>query len=211
MSSIVNAPKKAVRSAVRIIARFLNWFFKGRLNPNIITLIGLLAHIPIAILIANSNLLLAAILLIVFGLFDTLDGELARLQKRETLSGRLLDSITDRIKEVFLYGGIAYYFVENQNNTLAIITVLACGAALTISYINAWGEAVLNDNISKNARNKLLRTGLMTFEIRIVAIILGMLLNQLAIMIVLLAVLSWFTVLSRLLNVLTIAGSYDKN
>jgi len=112
---------------------------------------------------------------------------------------------------VFIYGGIAYYFIENQNPKLAFITLLASGAALIISYINAWGEAVLSEKISKERKNKLLRTGLMTFEIRITTIIIGLLVNQLAVIITALAVLSWFTLLQRLLNVLDIARAYDKN
>lgn len=210
MPTIINSLKNIVRIIVRSIAKALNKVFPG-IDPNIITVVGLIAHIPIALLVADNQLVLAGILLVVFGLFDTLDGELARLQNRESLSGRLLDSITDRIKEVFIYGGIAYYFLENQNPKLAFITLLASGAALIISYINAWGEAVLSEKISKERKNKLLRTGLMTFEIRITTIIIGLLFNQLAVIITALAVLSWFTLLQRLLNVLDIARAYDKN
>lgn len=210
MPTIINSLKNIVRIIVRSIAKALNKVFPG-IDPNIITVVGLIAHIPIALLVADNQLVLAGILLVVFGLFDTLDGELARLQNRESLSGRLLDSITDRIKEVFIYGGIAYYFLENQNPKLAFITLLASGAALIISYINAWGEAVLSEKISKERKNKLLRTGLMTFEIRITTIIIGLLVNQLAVTITALAVLSWFTLLQRLLNVLDIARAYDKN
>ena len=210
MPTIINSLKNIVRIIVRSIAKALNKVFPG-IDPNIITVVGLIAHIPIALLVADNQLVLAGILLVVFGLFDTLDGELARLQNRESLSGRLLDSITDRMKEVFIYGGIAYYFLENQNPKLAFITLLASGAALIISYINAWGEAVLSEKISKERKNKLLRTGLMTFEIRITTIIIGLLVNQLAVTITALAVLSWFTLLQRLLNVLDIARAYDKN
>lgn len=210
MPTIINSIKNVVRTIVRSIASALNKVVPG-IDPNVITVVGLIAHIPIALLIADNQLLLAGILLIVFGLFDTLDGELARLQNRESLSGRLLDSITDRMKEVFIYAGIAYYFLETQSPNLALIALLASGAALIISYINAWGEAVLSEKISKERKNKLLRTGLMTFEIRITTIIIGLLINRLAIIIIVLSILSWFTLLQRLLNVLGIARIYDKN
>jgi phosphatidylglycerophosphate synthase len=210
MPTIINSIKNVVRTIVRSIASALNKVVPG-IDPNVITMLGLIAHIPIALLIADNQLLLASILLIVFGLFDTLDGELARLQNRESLSGRLLDSITDRMKEVFIYAGIAYYFLATQSPKLALIALLASGAALIISYINAWGEAVLSEKISKERKNKLLRTGLMTFEIRITTIIIGLLINRLAIIIIVLSILSWFTLLQRLLNVLGIARTYDKN
>jgi len=97
-----------VRTGMHHIARLLNTASDGRLHPDAVTIIGCVMHIPIAVLIAIGHYdLLAAVLLIIFGLFDTLDGELARLQKRSSPRGMLLDASTDRFKETMLYTGIA--------------------------------------------------------------------------------------------------------
>ena len=67
--------------------------------------------------IINNQLPQAALLLAVFGLFDTLDGELARLQGTESPQGAFLDSVTDRMKEILVYVGLAVWLSEYQSNT----------------------------------------------------------------------------------------------
>ncbi|MDQ5958686.1 MAG: CDP-alcohol phosphatidyltransferase family protein, partial [Patescibacteria group bacterium] len=61
------------------IAGLLNKISGGKITPNGITWFGFFMHIPIAYFIATGNLIIAGVGLIIFGLFDTLDGELARL------------------------------------------------------------------------------------------------------------------------------------
>ena len=102
MAAIVDPIKKIIRLFMQQIAKALNKLSSGKISPNFITVFGLLAHIPIVYFIAQGQLKIAGILLIIFGLFDTLDGELARLQNKESAYGQLLDSITDRMKEVML-------------------------------------------------------------------------------------------------------------
>lgn len=202
MSTIVDPIKKIIRSFMQKIAKALNKLSGGKISPNFITVFGLLAHIPIVFFIAQGQLQIAGVLLIIFGLFDTLDGELARLQNKESAYGQLLDSITDRIKEVMLYSGIAFYFVSKQMPDMAIFCTIACGGALLISYINAWGEATLKSSMNKEQKNKLFRGGILPFEVRITVLILGLLLLRIDISIVVIAVLGWVTVMQRLQNVL---------
>src|SRR6185295_9921593 len=103
--------RSAVRAVVRTLARLLNKVTGGHITPAMVTYTSLLAHIPIAWLIATSHNLWAAGLLVVFGLFDVLDGELARLQGSASQAGMLLDSVTDRVKEVLLYVGVSYAII----------------------------------------------------------------------------------------------------
>lgn len=205
MARIVDPFKKIIRSFIRQIAKLLNKISGGRISPNLITVLGLLAHVLIVYFILQGQSRIAGVLLIVFGLFDTLDGELARLQNKQTVYGQLLDSITDRIKEILLYSGIAFYFIGEQMPEMAVICTIACGGALLISYINAWGEAALNTNLNKHQTNKVFRTGILPFEIRITILIIGLLLFRIDISIAVIATLSWVTVLQRLQNVLKTA------
>src|SRR5688572_18929654 len=96
---LLEACRRLIRAPLRIIARWLNHVSGGRLSPNAVTLTSLAMHLPVTWLVASQKLLLAAILLVIFALFDALDGELARLQNRTSLSGMLLDSTADRMKE----------------------------------------------------------------------------------------------------------------
>lgn len=198
----------AVRDIMRSLAKGLNKATKGRLHPNAVTMIGLIAHLPIAWLIATEQLVWAAILLVIFGLFDTLDGELARLQHRESRLGMLLDSISDRAKEAVLYLGVGYYLVETAAadgkavGYFAVLAVAACAGSLLVSYVNAWGEVALMGTGGQARKvNQALRIGLMRFEIRMFVLAVGLLFDWLFVAVFLIALLSWVTALERIIDV----------
>lgn len=182
------------------LAKLLNRLSGGRLSPNVITLTSLVMHVPIAWLISQGYYGYAAILLVVFGLFDALDGALARVQGSESKRGMLLDSVTDRVKEVMLYTGAAVSFVELGRTDLVYWTVIACGASLCVSYVNAWGE-VLSRGQHANVINQTFRGGLARFEVRIIMLLVGLVTNQLVSAIIAIAVLSSITLFQRLVQI----------
>jgi phosphatidylglycerophosphate synthase len=201
INSFLEVIRNMVRGFMKHVAVILNTISGGKLNPNVVTLFGFAMHIPIAILIAQGYFLYAAGLLVFFGLFDALDGQLARLQNRSSKFGMLLDSVTDRMKEAILYIGISYFFVWSGRPYMAIWAVAACGAGLIVSYINAWGEVVTKDIKKEAETNKAFRGGLMSFDMRMFTLVLGLAINQLAIAIVVITILAWFTALDRLIRI----------
>lgn len=197
-----------VRRVMHGLAKILNSLTGGKLHPNVITVIGLLVHIPIAYLISQGNFEWAAGLLVVFGLFDTLDGELARLQGRVSTLGMLLDSVSDRMKEVLLYMGVGYYLVTTALQTekdvgfFAVVVVAACGGSLLVSYVNAWGEAIMTQSQRQQHKiNQAFRVGLMKYEIRMFLLVIGLAFDWLLTVVVIIALLSWTTAFERLYNV----------
>ncbi|HLC91543.1 MAG TPA: CDP-alcohol phosphatidyltransferase family protein [Candidatus Saccharimonadales bacterium] len=201
----------AVRKVMRVVARGLNTVSGGRLSPNFVTIQGLIAHVAIAIFIASDRLIIAGCLLVIFGLFDTLDGELARLQNKASAFGMLLDSITDRVKEIILYISIAYFIIADGRPFMAIWAVAACGVSLLTSYTNAWGDAVLSTvKTSEHTVNKTFRGGLLGFELRMVVLILGLLTNKIVLSIILITILGSITVIQRLMY-LTSRLYHDKS
>lgn len=201
---MIDRTKQAVRSVLRVFAHVLNTVSGGKITPNDVTIFGLLMHIPIAWMIAMQHNYWAAALLVVFGLFDTLDGELARLQNRVSTSGRLLDSITDRIKEILLYTGAAYGIIASTGRpNLAVWAVAACGCSLLTSYVNAAGDSVMITQKSKpHASNKAFRGGLLPFEIRMFVLVLGLLSGRVTLAVIIIAIGAAVTAFSRLFNVL---------
>ncbi len=200
--------KISIRSFVRLLMRrlafFLNRFFKGHLTPNMVTYIGLFIHLPIALLIVYRFNFLAAIFLIVFGLFDTLDGELARLQKKDSVRGMLLDASTDRFKEVIIFSGIAYQISQTASPVMMVLVVMALGFSLTVSYVKAKGESAIalqNKSMSHQELNRLFGGGLLSFEVRMVVVIIGLILNQLDIAIIIIAIFAATTAVSRLIRI----------
>lgn len=191
-----------VRGFIRRLAGRLNIITKGRLTPNMVTTAGWIMHVPIAVLIAYGDFELAALLLVVFGLFDVLDGELARLQKSASEGGMLYDASTDRVKEVLLYSGVAYWLSTTKYSEWAFLAVIACGASITVSYVKAKGEvaiAVKNKQIGHHELNRMFKEGVVSFEARIVLLILGLLFDQLLLTTAVVAVLSSYTIFERLI------------
>jgi phosphatidylglycerophosphate synthase len=169
-----------------------------------VTLFGLAMHVPTAYFIATGHFLWAAAFLVVFGLFDTLDGGLARAQGKASPAGMLLDASTDRFKEVMLYTGAAYWFVFHHEATMAAWAVLACGASLSVSYVKAKGEAAIasGDKVIPHATlNRMFSDGLLTFELRMALIVAGLLVDQLAGAVVAIAILASFTAVQRLVKI----------
>jgi phosphatidylglycerophosphate synthase len=189
---------------MRAIARMLNSVTGGKATPNGVTIFGLLMHVPIAWLIAIQHNFWAAVLLVIFGLFDTLDGELARLQSRVSVRGRLLDSLTDRIKEIMLYTGAAYGIIATTGRPyLAVWAVAACGCSLLTSYVNAAGDSVMAVQKSKeHASNKAFRGGLFPFEIRMFVLVVGLLTDRVSLVIIVITLGAAFTAASRIFTVL---------
>lgn len=186
--------RQIVRKGVRAVAKGFNKATEGTVSPNSITLFGLVMHIPIALLIAAGDLLAAAIFLVIFGLLDTMDGELARIQNRASKYGMLLDSVTDRVKEILIYTAIGFYFVSIHEPQFAVWAVTACGISLLVSYINAWGEAV---SANDSETNKRFRLGFMSFDVRMFTLVVGLAFSWLEWVLPIIVVLSALTALQR--------------
>lgn len=191
-----------VKAAMHQLATWINGVSGGRISPNTITLVGFFMHFPIAYLIATGSFYLAAGLLVIFGLFDSLDGALARLQHKASNAGMLLDASTDRMKEVVLYTGVAYGLVQTGQAHWSVWAVVACGASLCVSYVKAKGEtAVAGGKLSANEINRLFQDGFGRFEIRMFLLVVGLLAHQLAVVTVMIALLSTYTALERLIKI----------
>jgi CDP-diacylglycerol---glycerol-3-phosphate 3-phosphatidyltransferase len=201
---MINKVKDRVRQFVGRIAKALDSISRGKITANTITLIGVLGHLAIAWTIIDGSLFTAGLLLIFFGLFDTLDGELARLQKKASPAGMFLDSATDRIKEATLYIAFTIFLVNEASDTLTIaVAVIALSVSLITSYLNAWGEVALQGKQNSYHKiNSTLRSGLLGFELRMALLVFGLLSGQIVVALILIAALGSITVGQRLFNTL---------
>lgn len=203
MNRLLDAVRDSVRKQIKEIAEMLNKATDGKLTPNMITITGLLAHFWIAYLITQEDFITSGILLVIFGLFDALDGQLARIQNKSSNAGMVLDAVTDRIKEVTLYTALAYYLANTNQPVLAVWVVVACGASLLVSYIKAKGETALTDSkLSANEKNRVFQDGIFRFEIRMFILVLGLLTGYVAESVMLIAVASSLTAVQRLMVVM---------
>lgn len=203
-----NIAEIILRRGTRGVAVMLNHLSGGRLRPNDVTIVVLLMHLPIAILVATDHLIWAACLLIIFSFFDTLDGELARLQNNVSDVGGLLDAVSTRMKELLVYSGILYLFSSlNLPAYFLLACVVACGSSLIIPFVNAKGEAIIatyGHELSYDRLSRMFGAGLLPYGIRIFVIIAGLLagITVLKWAMVAMAVLVTFTMLERLVSII---------
>jgi len=198
----MDAIRKYVKSLTHIVAKWINNISNGTITANQITVTSLLLHIPIFFAIVGGYNWLAAIMIVIFGLLDSVDGELARLQGRVSKVGMLLDASTDRMKEAIIFMAIALGFALDDRPWAVLIAVAAITGSMSVSYIKAKGETALKDSkLSTQEINRVFQSGLMRYEVRMAVLVLGLILNRLMIAVALIAILSWLTALYRLVTI----------
>lgn len=203
MDSVLNKVSSTVRGWMGIPALILHWASRGRIKPDHITLVSLLGHIPVVWALWNSRPLLAAALLAFFGIMDSLDGALARLQKTTSIRGMLFDASSDRVKEVLLYIGLTHYVLEHANTNVVWLPAAVMGGSLVVSYIKAKGEMALMSTSKHDAQslNRIFSDGIARYEVRMTLIIIGLLTGKIVVVLWVLLVLVAVTALQRIIRV----------
>lgn len=110
-------------------------------SANGLTILGLVAAIGTGALIANGNLLLAAFGLILSGLPDILDGSVARHSGTDDDRGAFFDSVTDRVADAVLLGGVAWHLAA-ESAELPVLVLGVVALSMLVSYERAKAEAL---------------------------------------------------------------------
>ncbi|HEX2956545.1 MAG TPA: CDP-alcohol phosphatidyltransferase family protein [Chitinispirillaceae bacterium] len=117
---------------------------KVGLHPNHITIAGILSFAAASVLCVYDQWKISLLLVIVGGIFDGLDGVLARETGQHTVFGSILDSSGDRFTEIFLLFGIMITYLKGSLADIygAILCFTAVSASLMVSYVKARCEGV---------------------------------------------------------------------
>lgn len=165
-------------------------------TPNSLTFLGLAVGLAAAFLFALGEQLLAGVVLLICGGFDVLDGAVARVTRRETAFGGVLDSVVDRYVDFLVlvaiaYGGLAgANFVVNREVAFLFVWVfLAIVGSFMVSYTRARAEA---------AGSGKLDVGVAERAERILILAVGAIIGFTLYAVVVIAVLTHLTVLQRL-------------
>ena len=113
-------------------------------SPDAVTLVGTLATCAAALWFApRGELIVAALSVTVFALFDLLDGTMARLSKRVSVFGAFLDSTLDRIADAVVFGAVILYFGGPGDSTFGAAMALLClVTGVSTSYARAKAESL---------------------------------------------------------------------
>jgi phosphatidylglycerophosphate synthase len=147
---------KAQKGIYKVINPFVRFLIKLGLTPNAVTTIGLLLNIGVAVIFiigaekGNRGELAyvgwAGGLILFAGLFDMLDGQVARLGKMSSTFGALYDSVLDRYSELILFFGICYYLVAHHYFLSSIFAFIALIGSMMVSYTRARSEGLGIEN-----------------------------------------------------------------
>jgi CDP-diacylglycerol--glycerol-3-phosphate 3-phosphatidyltransferase len=178
--------RKPVDKAVKPIGNLLR---KTGLTPDHLTIVGMLVGISAGVAIGSGRLWLGALLVVLAGLPDLLDGALAKATDSSSQRGAFFDSTIDRITDFFLLGGIAWYFATGDfADELPMLPFAIAGVASLVSYMRAKAESLGIDA----------KGGLMERAERIIAVLIGLVINPLLIPILwLMLVLTTITAIQR--------------
>jgi phosphatidylglycerophosphate synthase len=171
---------------------------KVRVSPNQITLAGFVLTIIAALTLA-FNLFWGGVLTLVAGLFDVLDGVVARTQNKSTEFGAFFDSVIDRYSDGVLFIGLGWYFLRTGSRTGLFLSLATMIGALLVSYTRARAEGLGKD----------CRVGVMERPERIVFMAFGAITGWIFPVMWIMLILTHATVIQRMHHVWKIMKEYS--
>jgi CDP-diacylglycerol--glycerol-3-phosphate 3-phosphatidyltransferase len=152
MEQQTSARKNIQLGIYKVIDPFVKVLIKLGLTPNAVTTIGFVLNIGVAVIFiiggekGNRGDLTyigwAGALILFAGLFDMLDGQVARLGNMKSTFGALYDSVLDRYSEQIMFLGICYYLVAHHYFLSSIFAFIALMGSMMVSYVRARAEGL---------------------------------------------------------------------
>jgi len=170
---------------IRLIVRGLAL---SRIHPNVLTFLGLVINIAAAYLLAVGQFRWSGVVIIGAGLFDMVDGRVARETNRVTRFGGFFDSVLDRYSDLALLIGLLVWYGSNNRPLYVVLTALVMAASVMISYTRARAENSI----------PTCKVGFMERPERVVLLIIGALFDRMAPVLWVIAVLGNLTVVHRM-------------
>ncbi len=112
------------------------------ITADMLTATGLLSAAATAVAVGSGHLHLAIVLLILTGLHDLLDGPVAKASGTSSVRGAFFDSVTDRVADALILGGVAWYLVSTHPGHLVLLPFAVLAASTLVSYQRAKAESL---------------------------------------------------------------------
>jgi len=171
-----------------ILDSLVAWLSNLHINPNVLTLIGLLINIFAMVLFAKGIFLWAGLVILFAGIFDIVDGEVARRTQRVTKFGAFFDSVIDRYSDLLLLLGLIIWYAKiNRIFYVGLTGLVLIGSVLT-SYARARAESLIS----------ACKVGFLERPERVVLLIIGSLFDRMPAVLWVMAILSNWTVSQRI-------------
>lgn len=175
------------------INKLVEWLRSTGVTPNNLTVIGFILTGITAFFLANGYFRWGGALLFLAGMFDMLDGSLARATAQSSKFGAFLDSTLDRYSESFTFLALVYYYLSHTQpiGYEPVLIFLILVGSLMVSYIRARAEAL---NIECKA-------GMLQRPERVLLLIAGLVTGWLSPVLWIMAILTNVTAFQRIYEV----------
>jgi phosphatidylglycerophosphate synthase len=207
MSDIFFLGAKTRQRYLKLLSPAVGLFARAGIHPHVLTVAGFVISLLAGVLYAKGALVWAACTLLVAGVCDTLDGQIARMTNRQSRFGAFFDSTLDRYSDLFPFAGMAYFFTGgagagargvDPSPLMILAIILTIAGSFMVSYTRARAEG-----LGVECRN-----GIMQRPERITILIVGSLLGAIPLIgdvlikatLVVLAVMTNATALSRIVH-----------
>ena len=181
-----------------LLQKIVNGLALSKISPNTLTFVGLIINVVAAFFFgyARANnyvrmFLYAGLVIIGAGLFDMVDGRVARQTNQVSVFGAFFDSVLDRYSDVALFFGLLVFYARGNRFFYVFLAAFVMTASLMVSYTRARAEALIGS----------CKVGFMERPERIVLIILGALFERWGAMapaLWVLAIMTTITVIHRI-------------
>lgn len=173
--------------------KIVTWIVRGlalsRIHPNVLTFLGLVINIVAAVLLAAGQFRAAGFVIISAGLFDMVDGRVARETNQVTRFGGFFDSVLDRYSDLALLMGLLVYYGSINRPFYVVMTAIVMAGCVMVSYTRSRAENTIPS----------CKVGFMERPERIVLFIIGALFDRMAPVLWVIAILSNLTVVHRMI------------
>lgn len=131
------------RSVAFLIDPFAKALLKLGITANWVTLVGTVGVCVTALItFPQGEFLLGTIIICLFAVFDLLDGTMARLSGATSKWGAYVDSVSDRLADGAMMGGVVLFFALSENDTSAFAALAALVLGQIVSYSRARAESL---------------------------------------------------------------------
>ena len=186
-------------SANKIIRLIVRGLALSKINPNVLTFLGLVINMVAAGFLAFGHFRTAGLVIIFAGLFDMVDGRVARETNRVTRFGAFFDSVLDRYSDLGLLVGLLVYYGTINRPSYVVLTAVVMSASVMISYARTRAENII----------PACKVGFLERPERVVLLIIGALFDRMAPVLWVIAVLGNLTVIHRMIFTYTEAKQLE--
>ncbi len=133
-----------------LLDAIVRWLALARINPNVLTFLGLVVNTIAAFLFGYANsdnqarmFRYAGLVIIGSGFFDLVDGRVARASNQVTRFGGFFDSVIDRYSDASQFFGLLVFFARGDRFFYVVLTAFVMVSSIMVSYTRARAESLI--------------------------------------------------------------------